>query len=314
MWHVLAGFDTNREPLPMSGPRSVDARFCPATKIDDSRASNHEDQENRKHPKTLGEELSVTEEEWLESAEPTPMLKFLAGKASIRKMRLFAANCCYRIWSQLSDERLRTAALTAASSADGWATETELEEARATARQLANTSADAFRRAIIVGGWGNQAESEAAMAVAHCTESNVTEIGKTAQRASAAVAFSEGERNRIKATNHGILEEGVDDVIRHSATPDELARFREQQEQCHLLREIFGNPFRPINIDARWLDSEVVDWANLIYDHMAFGRMVHLGRALKKAGCMEEAVLAHCRCGCSHVRGCWLIDRLLDRS
>jgi hypothetical protein len=43
--------------------------------------------------------------------------------------------------------------------------------------------------------------------------------------------------------------------------------------QCRLLRDIFGNPFRPVKFDPRWLTSTVVDLAQAIYDERAFDRM-----------------------------------------
>src|SRR5581483_5764452 len=51
----------------------------------------------------------MTEAAWLESADPVPMLKLLRGKASHRKLRLFAVACCRLIWHLLVDRRSRSA-------------------------------------------------------------------------------------------------------------------------------------------------------------------------------------------------------------
>lgn len=84
-------------------------------------------------------------------------------------------------------------------------------------------------------------------------------------------------------------------------------------EECVILRDIFGNPFRPVAVDPSWLTSTVVSLAEGIYAERAFDRMPILADALMDAGCDNEEVLNHCRSDGVHVRGCWLIDLLTGR-
>jgi hypothetical protein len=51
------------------------------------------------------EAMAMTEQEWLASTDPTPMLEFLRGKASDRKFRLFGVACSRRKWSSLSERQ-----------------------------------------------------------------------------------------------------------------------------------------------------------------------------------------------------------------
>jgi hypothetical protein len=85
---------------------------------------------------------------------------------------------------------------------------------------------------------------------------------------------------------------------------------------CNLLRDIFGNPFRPVAINPAWLawnDGAVQKIAQAIYDERAFDRMPILAEALEEAGCHDPDILGHCRQPGLHVRGCWLVDLLLGK-
>ncbi|MBL8793520.1 MAG: hypothetical protein JNM56_06430 [Planctomycetia bacterium] len=93
----------------------------------------------------------------------------------------------------------------------------------------------------------------------------------------------------------------------------EKAARQEYAVQCGLLRDIFGNPFRPITIDAAWLTSTVVSLAQAIYNERAFDRLPILADALEDAGCDNADILNHCRQPGEHIRGCWCVDLLLGK-
>ena len=87
----------------------------------------------------------------------------------------------------------------------------------------------------------------------------------------------------------------------------------EKLSQCDLIRDIFGNPFRPISLEPSWLTSSVVALASAIYEQRAFDRMPILADALEEAGCDNAEILNHCRLPGEHVRGCWVVDLLLGK-
>jgi hypothetical protein len=80
-----------------------------------------------------------------------------------------------------------------------------------------------------------------------------------------------------------------------------------------LLRDIFGNPFCLVTADPAWLTSTVVSLAEGIYADSAFDRLPILADALQDGGCENADILAHCRGEGPHVRGCWVVDLLLRK-
>ncbi|OAI46029.1 hypothetical protein AYO44_12160 [Planctomycetaceae bacterium SCGC AG-212-F19] len=86
-----------------------------------------------------------------------------------------------------------------------------------------------------------------------------------------------------------------------------------ESDQVAMLRDIFGNPFRPVTVDPGWRTSNVLGLAQTIYDDRAFDRMPILADALEDAGCTNGELLNHCRLPGVHVRGCWVVDLVLGK-
>ncbi len=111
-----------------------------------------------------------------------------------------------------------------------------------------------------------------------------------------------------------------------------------------LLREVFGNPWRPVKLPTQkrlivaenvagdsdyhgpatatieecpwltWNDHLIPKIAQSIYssEHL-WDDMPALADALLDAGADDETLLDHCRNGGPHVRGCWALDLLLGK-
>ncbi len=93
------------------------------------------------------------------------------------------------------------------------------------------------------------------------------------------------------------------DVERHQTA--------EQAAQANFLRDIFGNPFRPVPFSPSWRTDTTVSLARGMYESRDFGAMPILADALQDAGCDNADVLGHCREPGAHVRGCWVVDLVL---
>jgi hypothetical protein len=201
------------------------------------------------------------------------MLEFLRDKASERKLRLFVVGCARFVWDLLADETWREAVLRAECFADGFGTGQELDRIKVDLFSQWNERRFGRRGA---EGWVGTLEA-AAWALAICS----TYITMTLPR-------------------HGVW------------------RFTERLVGLHqpsVLRDIFGNPFRPVTLDPAWLswhEGLPVSMAQRMYDSRDFSDMPVLADALEEAGCSDSDILSHCRQPGQHVRGCWLVDLLLN--
>jgi hypothetical protein len=228
------------------------------------------------------------EDDWLSSTDPQAMLNYLEGKTTPRKLRLFACALARRCWPLLRDPRSRAALEGGERFADGRANDIEIESLREPA-QAAVYDAPLFLAPA----------HEAAWAV---TEEDALEAARAAVRATRQQAVRDAAysgvpgRDEQTAVNEAIAAESV--------------------QQCEVVRHVFGNPFRPSPIAPAWLrwnDGIVVKIARLIYDEGRFEEMLFLADALADAGCCNEAILSHGHSHQEHVRGCWLLDGVLQQ-
>jgi hypothetical protein len=94
--------------------------------------------------------------------------------------------------------------------------------------------------------------------------------------------------------------------------PEMISQYR--VHPAHYLREVFGNPFRPVAFSPAWRTSTAVSLAKQMYDSRDFSPMPILADALQDAGCTNDDILSHCRDPKHvHVRGCWVIDLVLGK-
>jgi hypothetical protein len=224
----------------------------------------------------------MTEDGWLACIDPQPMIQQLRGQASQRKWRLFAVACCNQIEHMISR-----------------------------AGDYAQVS---YRRAIEV------AERYADQNATH--EELIADCGLAGDCAYG----QEGPDpfQLVASPNTKSLEEVAEyaqDVAYFEFSPEidggacERALNRAKVAQCDLLRDVFGNPFRPVSLDPAWRTSTVVTLAEGMYESRDFGAMPILADALQDAGCDNVDVLNHCRDTTQpHVRGCWVVDLLTGRA
>jgi hypothetical protein len=216
----------------------------------------------------------MTETEWLTCDNALRILEFVRDKTTnSRKLRLLGCSCVRQVWTYSGDGPL-SAVDAAERFADGSGSKAALRRARQHVR--------AARYALIDAG---EAAGE-----------RVWPIYWLAEVAAAENAYG------------SVLSE-----MDRLATDARFMEVNEWSAICNLIRDMFGNPFRPVVADARWRTSIVVGLAEGIYEDRAFDRLPILADALEDAGCDNTDVLAHCRGDGPHVRGCWVVDLILGK-
>jgi hypothetical protein len=223
-----------------------------------------------------------------------------------RLLRLLGCAFCRRVWDLLGEVPFREAVETAERYADRQAHLSELIEAATRAGE----------RRDLLFSLGNSADqpqgcaAHAAVMVACSTSTWPAIFGRwslwtmvelAASSAAWAVgqgAYHDPERGRWLAVQPLLCEE-------------------ETVMQAHLLRDIFGNPFRPLTplpSGVSKAQKELIrNMAAAAYQERSFADLPVLADVLEEAGCSDAELLAHCRMGGPHTRGCWAVDLVLGR-
>jgi hypothetical protein len=249
----------------------------------------------------------MTEMEWVACGNPDTMLFFLRDVGAERKLRLFATACCRRIWEWMTDERSRSAIEVAERHADGKASDEEWQAVSASAYQARyDSSAKQVPWLYGLPPVSLPARERAVAARLHATTSAAWDL------CDGAIKAYPGQWGRAVA--HSVALETARAANRN------YQKSPERSKQCLLLRDIFGNPFRPVRLAPAWLTPTVAALAQAAYDERILPSgefdpacLAILADALEDAGCTDTAILDHLRGLGPHVRGCWQLDLMLQK-
>lgn len=275
----------------------------------------------------------MTESEWLTSADLGAMVAGVSDKTSERKLRLFACACCRRLWDALTDPRSRDGVEAAERFSDGLidreALRASYEATEAAGDEIHRGIADRLMRQhqqeygdevtpledYDPGVWEPAADAtHAAGAVNRATVYGT--VGPFAPFALAAAELIAEHRAHLASPVELDYTAGrsMDRAARLVASRDETAT------QAALLRDVIGNPFRPVGFRDEWRTGNVAALAQTAYAdrQLPSGELNRtclavLADALEDAGCADAEMLAHLRSAGPHVRGCWAVDLILGK-
>jgi hypothetical protein len=217
----------------------------------------------------------VTEREWDGCDDPAKMLEALRGKASERKLRLFAVACCRRIWHLLPNARVRNGIEVAERFADGLATRRDLRRAALHCRLVAHDDADEA-----AGGAAHFASRRVAYAAAERDPGN-TKPWHAWDQLDAAESAAQCRLLRCLFGNPVQVDPAW--LAWHGGAAGKLAQ-------------------------------SVYEERELPSGHLDAARLAVLADMLEEAGCADGGLLGHLRGPGPHVRGCWAVDVLTSRS
>jgi hypothetical protein len=202
----------------------------------------------------IGFGVAMSESDWDGCTDPAPMLEFVDGRLSDRKVRVLVTGCARQVWHLLTRKERKN--LEASERyADGSITLAELKRA-----------------------WKLPAGT-------------------------------------FEAGVDAVVPDAYRPLVGYAARRDSGSEAEWREAQCRVVREVVGNPFRPVTLDPAWRTAETLGLARAGYDERAFDRLPILADALEECGCTDAQVLGHLReASAVHVRGCWAVDLILGKT
>ncbi len=224
-------------------------------------------------------------EDWWSCADPLTMLDFLRGRATYRKLILFASASVREVRPLLTDERLRSYVQLVESWTDG-----------ATSRETLNTA------------WQRIADRSAPDAIPEDLLRLLGGITFDCQDEPPWFGHDSWAVRHVRAVAQGIVQRSADEEVQKRRLADFLRCLFPWSR-----RYLFG--FWPPLASATltWNDRVVRNLAQRIHEEQAFERLPILADALEEASGEQDELVQHCRSQGPHVRGCWAIDAILNR-
>lgn len=230
----------------------------------------------------------MTKQEWQESTDVLPMLRFTASGTSRRKLGLLLHSAIHRHHQLVLDRRSLEAIKLADEHLENpvhpGRIDPILRDAETAIRESPHApgfAAEHFARFV----------NDYLLFVTRGTNGDVIGILEWFLRA-AMFCWVDSEAHRIES------------------------RRQESALLADHLRDIIRNPYTLGWVDPdwkRWNDETIVRFATSIHQTGCYEEMPIFGDALEEAGCDDEQILDHCRADQEHVRGCWVIDLVLGR-
>ncbi len=213
----------------------------------------------------------MTEEEWLACEDTLTLIRWVLPRAHSRKCQLYLCAGCRQISHLFYDPRTPENISTAERFADGLADKAELDRAS----WLAESAT--FGYCFNADFWERYPHLDRADGIRRMVEKGA--LPESVQFGGE-WRVNEEVRDRLLAAAR--LVEFSTYVSSHEWSDWTFEPFRQVDWPSRWLIDcVFGNPFRPVAADPRWLTATVRDLAAAIYAERAFDRLPILADALE---------------------------------